>query len=134
MCLLQRTLLPHQEQLVQREHRRESVRHRKQERELQIKAGLRPGPRSTTPVAAAANSSDAIPAAPTVDLEAEEDEAIVSRGLVITYCALDYPRLLDSVRWRLETMKKNLQVCVLFLSAALYFVCAILCSCAESLT
>lgn len=38
----------------------------------------------------------------------EEDEGIVA-GRIISYCALDYPRMLDSVRWRLAMMKKNWQ-------------------------
>lgn len=100
---------------MQREHRKESVRHRKQERQLLIKAGLRPAPGGGSSSAAAAaaggGGSAAAAAAAAAGLPPEEeDEAIVSKGLVITYCSLDYPRLLDSVRWRLETMKKNLQV------------------------
>lgn len=89
---------------MQREHRKESVRHRKHERALMVKAGLRQGPGGS---AAAAAGGD--PAAAGQGPE-EEEEAIVSKGHVITYCALDYPRIVDSVRWRIATMKANLKV------------------------
>jgi len=90
-----------QEQVVQREHRKESVRMRKQERDMMNKAGLRQAP------GAAAAAGDAAAAG---GADAEEEEAIVSKGHVITYCALDYPRIVDSVRWRLYTIKETLQV------------------------
>lgn len=82
-----------QEQLVQREHKKEGKRARKQERELMVQAGLRPAPGQE-----GTNVADA----------EEEDEGIVA-GRIISYCALDYPRMLDSVRWRLAMMKKNWQ-------------------------
>jgi hypothetical protein len=85
-----------QEQLLQREHKKEGKRARKRERELMVQAGLRPAPGQDSAAAAA-------------DAE-EEDEGIVA-GRIISYCALDYPRILDSVRWRLAMMKKNWQVC-----------------------
>eukprot|EP00882_Tetradesmus_deserticola_P023359 GHRQ01025418.1.p1 GENE.GHRQ01025418.1~~GHRQ01025418.1.p1 ORF type:complete len:198 (+),score=65.22 GHRQ01025418.1:149-742(+) len=84
-----------QEQLLQREHKKEGKRARKRERELMVQAGLRPAPGQDGGEGA-------------VDAE-EEDEGIVS-GRIISYCALDYPRILDSVRWRLSMMKKNWQV------------------------
>jgi hypothetical protein len=84
-----------QEQLVQREHKKEGKRARKRERELMVQAGLRPAPGQEGAAAADAE---------------EEDEGIVV-GRIISYCALDYPRILDSVRWRLAMMKKNWQVC-----------------------
>eukprot|EP00882_Tetradesmus_deserticola_P018627 GHRQ01020007.1.p1 GENE.GHRQ01020007.1~~GHRQ01020007.1.p1 ORF type:complete len:392 (+),score=187.73 GHRQ01020007.1:621-1796(+) len=83
-----------QEQLLQREHKKEGKRARKRERELMVQAGLRPAPGQDGGEGA-------------VDAE-EEDEGIVS-GRIISYCALDYPRILDSVRWRLSMMKKNWQ-------------------------
>ncbi|WIA30223.1 hypothetical protein OEZ86_000314 [Tetradesmus obliquus] len=82
-----------QEQLVQREHKKEGKRARKRERELMVQAGLRPAPGQE-----GTNVADA----------EEEDEGIVA-GRIISYCALDYPRMLDSVRWRLAMMKKNWQ-------------------------
>lgn len=72
---------------------------RKHERDMMNKAGLRQAP------GAAAAAGDAAAGA-----EPEEEEAIVSKGHVITYCALDYPRIVDSVRWRLYTIKETLQV------------------------
>jgi hypothetical protein len=93
-----------QEQLLRREHRKETKTHRKQEREMQIKAGLRPAPGSS---AAAAAGGDAAAAA----AGADEEDTVVAKGFVISYCALDYPRIVDSVRWRLATIRKNLQVC-----------------------
>lgn len=95
-----------QEQLLRREHRKETKTFRKQEREMQIKAGLRPG----SGAAAAGGGGD--PAAAAAGLGADEDDGIVARGLIVSYCALDYPRIVDSVRWRLATIRKNLQVCV----------------------
>jgi hypothetical protein len=92
-----------QEQLLRREHRKETKTHRKQEREMQIKAGLRPAPGSS---AAAAASDGAAAAAAGLD----EEDTVVAKGLIISYCALDYPRIVDSVRWRLATVRKNLQV------------------------
>ncbi|KAF6265338.1 hypothetical protein COO60DRAFT_1623957 [Scenedesmus sp. NREL 46B-D3] len=82
-----------QEQLLQREHKKEGKRARKRERELMVQAGLRPAP-----------GQDGLGAG---DAE-EEDEGIVV-GRIISYCALDFPRILDSVRWRLAMMKKNWQ-------------------------
>lgn len=95
-----------QEQLLQREHRKESVRLRKQEREMQIKAGLRPAPGAAAAAAAAASAADAA-----AGLPPEEEEAIVSKGHIISYCALDYPRIVDSVRLRLHDIKAQLKVC-----------------------
>jgi hypothetical protein len=94
-----------QEQLLQREHRKESVRLRKQEREMQIKAGLRPAPGAAAAAAAAASAADAA-----AGLPPEEEEAIVSKGHIISYCALDYPRIVDSVRLRLHDIKAQLKV------------------------
>lgn len=102
-------LLLLQEQLLRREHRKETKTHRKQEREMQIKAGLRPAPGSTAAAAAAAAGGDPAAAA----AGADEEDTIVARGLIVSYCALDYPRIVDSVRWRLATIRKNLQVCAL---------------------
>lgn len=84
-----------------REHRKETKRARREERNLQAQAGLRDA--KGAPAAAAAGP-DGQPAA-----EEEEEEAI-NVGHVISYCALDYPRIVDSVRWRIDTIRKNLTV------------------------
>jgi hypothetical protein len=86
---------PPQEQLLQREHKKEGKRARKRERELMVQAGLRPAPGQEGAAAAA---------------EAEEEDEGIVAGRIISYCALDYPRILDSVRWRLAMMKKNWEV------------------------
>jgi hypothetical protein len=96
-----------QEQLLRREHRKETKTFRKQEREMQIKAGLRPG---SSGAAAAAGGGAGVDPAAAAALGGDEDDGIVARGLIVSYCALDYPRIVDSVRWRLATIRKNLQV------------------------
>ena len=68
-----------EEQLLQREHRRETKRSAKKE---------------------AAALGQAI---------AEEDEALL-KAQVVTYCALDYPRLVDALRYRLEAMRRSVKV------------------------
>lgn len=77
-----------QEQIVQREHRKETKRGRKKERQMMVQGGLRQEPGAG----------------------AEEEEEEASQGHVITYCSLDFPRLYDTVRWRLAMVKKNLEV------------------------
>ncbi|GBF98212.1 hypothetical protein Rsub_10712 [Raphidocelis subcapitata] len=66
------------EQLLQREHRRETKRQIKKE-------------------AAALDQA----------IDPEDEEAL--RAHVVSYCALDYPRLLDALRYRLETMTRNVR-------------------------
>jgi len=81
--LLHNTSPPHthhtQEQLLQREHRKETKRQIKRE--------------------AAALDQQLAP---------EDEEQL--KAHVVTYCALDYPRLVDALRYRLETMKRNVKV------------------------
>eukprot|EP00879_Flechtneria_rotunda_P016341 GHRR01017097.1.p1 GENE.GHRR01017097.1~~GHRR01017097.1.p1 ORF type:complete len:469 (+),score=207.91 GHRR01017097.1:1151-2557(+) len=97
-----------QEQLVQREHHKDSIRRRKRERQMQEMAGLRP---STGQAAAGSNGiaglDQRLAAGEAAEAEGEEDEPI-TKGHTSTYCCLDYPRILDSVRWRLAVVKKNL--------------------------
>lgn len=72
---------------------------------MQIKAGLRAAPGSSAATAAAGGDPAAAAAG------GDEEDTVVAKGLIISYCALDYPRIVDSVRWRLATIRKNLQVC-----------------------
>ncbi|KAI8465210.1 MAG: hypothetical protein J3K34DRAFT_488759 [Monoraphidium minutum] len=67
-----------QEQLLQREHRKETKRQQKKE-------------------AAALEK----------ELDPEDEEQL--KAQVVSYCALDYPRLVDMLRYRLETMKRNVK-------------------------
>jgi hypothetical protein len=105
-----------QEQLVVREHRKESVRGRRKEREMLAKAGLRGDAVATAAAAPTAGSTPAGQSGAAADdlsgLPPEQEEEPVSKGHVISYCALDYPRIVDSVRWRIATMKKNLHVSI----------------------
>lgn len=82
-----------QEQLVQREHRKETRRSRKREAAMLDKAGL--NPQGLTP-------------------EEEEEEAL-AKGVVISYCALDYPRLVDMLRYRLAMMQRHVKVGCLYI-------------------
>lgn len=68
-----------EEQLLQREHRKETKRQMKRE---------------------AAALGQAVE---------EEDEALL-KAQVSTYCCLDYPRLVDSLRYRLEAMRRAVKV------------------------
>lgn len=86
-----------------REHRKETKRARREERNLQAQAGLRDV--KSAPAAAAARPDGQAAAE-----EEEEEEEAINVGHVISYCALDYPRTVDSVRWRIDTIKKNLLV------------------------
>lgn len=88
-----------------REHRKETKRARREERNLQSQAGLRDA--KPPPAAAGGLGPDGQPTA-AADDDAEEEA--INVGHVISYCALDYPRIVDSVKWRLDTIKRNLVV------------------------
>eukprot|EP00878_Enallax_costatus_P012602 GHUV01013161.1.p1 GENE.GHUV01013161.1~~GHUV01013161.1.p1 ORF type:complete len:340 (+),score=99.65 GHUV01013161.1:363-1382(+) len=92
-----------EEQLLMREHRKETKRARREERNLQAAAGLRDAKPASAAAAAPAAGSSTQPADP-----AEEEDEAINVGHVISYCALDYPRIVDSVRWRLHTIRQNL--------------------------
>jgi hypothetical protein len=76
-----------QQHLVQREHRKETVRSKRKEQAALLAGGI---------VAAAA--------------AADEEEEAPAKAQVISYCALDYPRIVDAVRLKLDKLEKGLKV------------------------
>ena len=76
-----------QQQLVQREHRKETVRSKRKEQAALLAGGIMAAPSA-----------------------ADEEEEGPVKAQVISYCALDYPRIVDSVQLRLEKVQRALNV------------------------
>jgi hypothetical protein len=94
-------LWPLQEQLVRREHRKETLRAKKKEEAALQKAGL------NKDLSLAANRAGGEGQPQQQD---EEGEGGPHRVETITYCAIDYPRLVDMLTYRLAVMAQKAKV------------------------
>lgn len=84
---------------MRREHRKETLRAKKKEQAALEKAGL------NKDLSLAVNREGQQQAQ-----EGEEEEGEPHKVDTITYCALDYPRLVDMLTYRLAVMAQKAQV------------------------